>query len=145
MAKHYIPEGLQAVIPQLVVADGRKLLDFLEKAFGATTLHAMPGPDDKGVMLAAVRIGDITLFVSDASGFAKPTSANLFLYVPDVDATFAKATAAGATAGAPPSDMFWGDRWSTVMDPFGNQWQIATHLEDVPPAEMMERMKKAQR
>ncbi len=138
-----IPEGFHAVTPQLVVKDAMQLLDFLKNAFGATVLHVMNGPDGKSVMHAAAHIGDSMIFVSDAPGFAKPTTANLFLYVPDVDASYARATSAGAKLGALVSTMFWGDRWGMVEDPFGNQWQIATHVEDVPPNEMANRMKAA--
>jgi uncharacterized glyoxalase superfamily protein PhnB len=138
-----IPEGFHAVTPQLVVKDATPLLDFLKNAFGATVMHVMNGPDGKSVMHAAVRIGDSIIFASDAPGFAKATTANLFLYVPDADAAFARATSAGAKPGAPVMDMFWGDRWGMVEDPFGNQWQIATHREDVSPDEMAKRMKAA--
>ena len=88
-----------------------------------------------------VAIGDCAIFVSDAGGFAKPTSANLFLYVSDVDATFESAKSAGCKPMSPPNDMFWGDRWSMVEDPFGNVWQIATHKEEVTSEEMQKRMK----
>ena len=138
-----IPEGLRTVTPQIVVADGKRTLEFLGKAFGAETLHSMPGPDGKGVMHAAVRLGDCTLFVSDAGGFAKPTAANLFVYVADVDAAYKRATDAGAKPIVPVSDMFWGDRWGMVEDPSGNRWQLATHVEDVPPGEMAARMAAA--
>lgn len=138
-----IPPGVPPVIPQLVVPDGKALIDFLERAFGAQTQQIMPGPEGKGIMHATVTIGDGRVFVSDANDFAKPTTANTFLYVEDVDAAFARATEAGATALAPVSDMFWGDRWGMVADPFGNIWQLATHVEDVSPEQMAERMKQA--
>jgi PhnB protein len=140
---HHVPPGLSALVPQLVVADGHALLDFLGRALGAETFGVMPGPDGKGVMHAAVRVGEGWVFVSDASEFAKPTQGNLFLYVPDVDAVFARAVAAGATALVPVATMFWGDRWGMIADPFGNVWQLATHVEDVPPEQMGERMKAA--
>jgi uncharacterized glyoxalase superfamily protein PhnB len=138
-----IPEGFRTVTPQIVVKDAMRLLDFLKTAFGASVMHVMNGPDGKSVMHAAARIGDSIIFVSDAPGFAKPTTANLFLYVKDVDAAFARATSAGAKPAAPVADMFWGDRWGMVEDSFGNQWQIATHVEDVSPDEMAKRMKAA--
>jgi uncharacterized glyoxalase superfamily protein PhnB len=138
-----IPEGLHSLTPQLVVKDATKLVDFLKSAFGASVMHVMPGPDGKGVMHGAARVGDSTVFFCDVPGFAKPTTANLFLYVPDVDAAFARATSAGAKPAAPVTDMFWGDRWGMVEDPFGNTWQIATHVEDVSPDEMAKRMKAA--
>ncbi len=139
-AKSHVPEGLPAVIPQLVVSDARALVDFATKAFGAELGHFMPGPDGKGVMHGMFRIGGAVLFVSDLPGFAQPTSANLMVYVPDVDASVAKAVAAGAKVLAPVSDMFWGDRWGMIADPWGTIWQVATHKEQVDPEEMMKRM-----
>jgi PhnB protein len=100
----------------------------------------MPGPDGKGVMHGMIRIGNSVIFVSDLPGFAQPTQANLFVYVPDVDASFANALAAGAQALQPVSDMFWGDRWGMVADPWGTVWQIATHQETLSPEEMAARM-----
>jgi uncharacterized glyoxalase superfamily protein PhnB len=100
----------------------------------------MTGPDNKGIMHAHVRIGDSVVFMSDAGGFAKPTTANVFAYVEDVDATVERAAAAGAKVMAPVADMFWGDRWGMVEDPFGNVWQVATHIEDVSPEEMKRRL-----
>ena len=145
MAKgiHHVPEGLPAVIPQLVCADARTLVAFAEKAFEAKLAHAMPGPDGKGIMHGMMVIGGASVFVSDAGGFAQPTSANLFVYVPDVDAAVARAAAAGGKVLAPVADMFWGDRWAMVADPFGNIWQVATHTENVAPDEMQARMAKA--
>ncbi|HZS37838.1 MAG TPA: VOC family protein [Polyangia bacterium] len=143
-SKSHIPEGLPAVIPQLVVKDGRALVDFAVQAFGAQPGHFMPGPDGKGIMHGMFTIGGAAIFVSDAAGFAQPTSANLFVYVPDVDASFAKAVQAGAKVIAPVSDMFWGDRWGMLADAWGNVWQVATNREQVSPEEMKRRMAAAQ-
>jgi PhnB protein len=142
-AKSHIPDGLRTVTPALVVTDARKLVAFCEAAFGAVLVDHMPGPDGKGIVHGFMSIGDSVVFLSDAPGFAKPTSANLTIYVPDVDKTAAAAVAAGAVTKAPVSDMFWGDRWGMVEDPFGNIWQIATHIEDVPADEMKRRMAEA--
>ena len=139
----HVPQGLRTVTPQLVVPDAKKLVAFIEGAFGGKLMHAFPGPDGKGIMHGFVQIGDCSVFLSDAGGFAKPTSANLFLYVEDVDATFERAKKAGGKPMAPPNDMPWGDRWSMIEDPFGNVWQIATHKEDMSPEEMQKRMKAA--
>ncbi|HKE14006.1 MAG TPA: VOC family protein [Kofleriaceae bacterium] len=138
-AKSHIPEGLRAVTAQLVVADARRLIAFCEAAFGAEVMDLMPAPDG-GVMHGHMRIGDTVLFLSDAKGFAVPTAANLFVYVPDADRTVAAAVSAGAKVAVPLADMFWGDRWGMVEDPFGNIWQIATHQEDLTPDEMKRRM-----
>jgi PhnB protein len=139
-AKSHVPEGLPAVIPQLVVSDAHALVDFATKAFGAELGHFMPGPGGKGVMHGMFRIGGAVVFVSDLPGFAQPTSANLMVYVPDVDASLAQAVEAGAKVLAPVADMFWGDRWAMIADPWGTVWQIATHKEQVEPEEMMKRM-----
>lgn len=144
MAKgiHHIPEGLPAVTPQLVCKDARALVAWAGKAFGAELAHAMPNPDGKGIMHGMMVIGGAKIFVSDAGGFAQPTSANLFVYVPDVDAAVGRAVEAGGKVLAPVSDMFWGDRWGMVADPSGNVWQVATHTENVTPEEMQARMAK---
>jgi len=135
-----IPEGLHSLTPQVVTNDAGAFLAFAAAAFGAELPQPpMKGPDG-GIMHAHLRIGDSVLFASEAGGFAKPTRSNMFLYVPDVDNAVAKATAAGAKILAPPADMFWGDRWAMVEDGFGNVWQIATHIEDVSPSEIKERM-----
>ena len=134
-----VPDGFHTITPQLVVAGAQKFIAFSKEALGAEHMHSMPGPDGK-IMHAALRLGDSTLFLSDAGEFAKPTSTNLFLYVADVDAAFARATKAGCKVVQPVADMFWGDRWGMVEDPFGNQWQLATHVEDVAPEEMQRRM-----
>ena len=135
----HIPNGLTAVTPQLVPKNGRALLEFVKKAFDATVGGEMAGPDGK-IIHSHVLIGGACIFISDASGFAEPTKSNVFLYVPNVDAVIAKAEKAGAKVLAPAKDMFWGDRWGMIVDPEGNHWQIATHVEDVPPEEMQKRM-----
>jgi PhnB protein len=135
----HIPPGLGPVVPQLVVAGAQKAIDLYARAFGAELLHAMPGPKGS-IMHAAIKIGDATLFLSDSSEFAQPTSANNFIYVRDVDAVYARATDAGLKVLSPLANMFWGDRWALLADPFGNQWQIATHVENVTPEEMQKRV-----
>ena len=135
----HIPQGLAPVVPQLVVAGAQRAIEFYKSAFGAELLHAMPGPKGS-IMHAAIKIGDAVLFLSDSSEFAKPTSANNYVYVKDVDALYARATKAGAQVLSPLTTMFWGDRWALLADPFGNQWQIGTHVEDVSPEEMQRRV-----
>ena len=142
-----IPKGYHAVTPYLTVNDGPKALDFYTRAFGAKVTAQMPGPGGK-LMHAEFRIGDSVVMLSDEfpgmSSAKAPTSlggttGSLFLYVPDVDATFKRAVGAGCKVLAPPADMFWGDRFGKLEDPFGNQWAMATHKEDVPPAEIKRR------
>lgn len=136
----HIPPGLPAVVAQFVVKDAPALIEFAVQAFEANRGHVMPGPDGKGIMHGMFFVGGVPIFVSDTGGFAPPTSANLFVYLPDVDRAFARALEAGAKPLAPVGDMFWGDRWGMVSDPWGNVWQIATHKEDVGADEMMKRM-----
>jgi uncharacterized glyoxalase superfamily protein PhnB len=135
-----IPEGGNVPIPHYVVKDARAFLDFLGKAFGAETLHIMPGPDGNGVMHAAARIGSGTIMCADFSPEGNYTRSDTMLYFEDVDAVFQKAIEAGSKEIMPVADMFWGDRWCLVEDPFGNRWQLATHKEDVAPEDMPQRM-----
>jgi len=136
---NYLPQGLAPVVPQLVIAGAQQAIEFYQKAFGAELLHAMPGPKGS-IMHASIRIGEATLFISDSTEFAKPTASNTYLYVKDVDAVFERAVKAGAVVLAPLANMFWGDRWGMVADPFGNQFQLGQHVEDVTPEEMQKRM-----
>ena len=148
MAKNVkpVPDGYHAVTPTLVVKDAKRALEFYGKAFGAETIMSMPDPKGR-VMHAEVRIGDSMIFVTDeipemAPNLKAPASTggnstgSIFLYMPDADATFKRAIDAGASVVMPVTDMFWGDRMGKVADPFGHQWGIATHKEDVTPEEM---------
>lgn len=149
-AANPVPEGCRTVTPYLIIRDAAKAIEFYKKAFGAVERFRMPMPDGK-LAHAEIQIGDSVLMIADenpAWGVQSPQALNgspvsIFLYVPDVDATFKQAVAAGATEVMPVADMFWGDRYGKVADPFGHKWDIATHVEDVAPAEMEERMKKA--
>jgi PhnB protein len=150
MAVKPIPEGYHTITPYLVVDDGTKAIEFYQRAFGAKERGRMLGPDGK-IAHAEIEIGDSVIMVSDPfpQSSTKPpkevgaTTASLFVYSEDVDAAVQKAVDAGATVTMPVEDMFWGDRFGTVQDPFGHQWAIATHKEDVPPEEMAERAKEA--
>jgi PhnB protein len=138
MAVRMIPEGYHSVQPYLLVKGARRLLEFVRKVFDATQGETMPGPDGT-VMHAEVKIGDSTVMIADAQGPWQPTTAALYVYVQDVDATYKKALAAGATSAMEPADQFYGDRHGGVKDEFGNFWWIATHIEDVPKEEMARR------
>jgi PhnB protein len=132
-----IPKGYHSVSPSLSQADAAETIAFCKKAFGAKVLSKLTSPGAK-IMHAEVLIGDSIVMLSDA--VREPAQpANLFLYVEDVDRTFAKAVKAGATILMPVQDMFWGDRFGNVRDPQGNTWGIATHREDVAPKEMKKR------
>jgi PhnB protein len=132
-----IPDGYHSLTPYLNVNDAAKLIDFMKQAFGAEELLRMPGPGG-AVQHAELRVGDSILMVSDALR-DPPMPSTLFLYVPDTDATYRRALAAGAASVAEPVDKFWGDRFARVRDPAGNLWSLATHREDVAPEELARR------
>jgi len=142
-----IPEGYHSVTPYLVVKDAAQAIDFYKRAFGARELGRMPGPDGKGIMHAEIQIGDSRMMLSDEFPGAQARSpqslggstCQMFLYVQDVDAAYKQAVAAGANATMPPPDMFWGDRYGKLSDPFGHEWGLATHKEEVAPEEMKKR------
>jgi uncharacterized glyoxalase superfamily protein PhnB len=142
-----VPEGYRTITPYLVVNGAGEAIDFYVKAFGAVEVIRMPGPGGT-VMHGEVRIGDSMLMLSDEFpdwGALGPVSrggatASIMLYVDDCDAAFRRAVDAGCVAKMPPTDEFWGDRFAKVTDPFGHEWAIATHVEDVTPEEMQRRM-----
>lgn len=134
-----IPDGFHALTPQISAKDAKSAVAFYTKALGAEVLHQMEGPDGT-LMHAALRVGDSTFFVAEASQLP-PTQSNTYVYVRDVDAAYARAIKGGAKSLQGVTDMFWGDRWSLIADPYGNVWQLATHVEDVSPEEMDRRMK----
>ena len=147
-AKKPIPEGFHSITPSLVVRDAAKAIDFYKKALGAQELVRMPGPDGK-IMHAELKIGDSIIFLGEENpqmGAKSPQTlggctGTLNLYVNDVDQTFKQAVSAGGRESMPVADQFWGDRYGTFVDPFGYSWGIATHKEDLSPAEMDQRMK----
>ena len=150
MAPKPVPEGYNTVTPYLAVDGAKKAIEFYKRAFGATERLVMPGPGDT-IGHAEIEIGDSVVMVSDPfpqSSIKAPTAvgattAGVFLYVDDVDEVFKQAIDAGGTEVSAPENMFWGDRFASVADPFGHQWQMATHVEDVSPEDMAERAKEA--
>jgi uncharacterized glyoxalase superfamily protein PhnB len=146
MAVKPIPDGYQTLTPHIVVSDAAKAIDFYKKAFGAEEIARAGGPGGK-IMHAVVRIGNSLLMLNDEfpdMGAKSPkafggTAVTLHVYVEDADKIWQRAVAAGATVHMPIADMFWGDRYGVVVDPFGHHWSIATHKEDVPEQEMMKR------
>ncbi len=142
------PEGYHSVTPYLIVKEAARAIEFYIKAFGGAELMRMPAPDGR-IMHAEIRLGDSPIMLADEfpeRGIRGPqslggTSVGLLIYVPDVDAVFHRAVAAGATVEIPLKDQFYGDRSATVFDPFGHKWTIATHVEDVSPEEMERRSK----
>jgi len=142
-----IPEGYHSVTPYLTCNDTAHAIEFYKKAFDAVEVVRMPMPNGK-IGHAELRVGDSMIMLADEmpGGDARSpqslggTTAGLFLYVKDVDAAYQKAVAAGAKATMPPQDMFWGDRYGKLHDPYGHAWSMATHKEDVAPEEMQRRM-----
>ena len=142
-----IPDGYRTVTPYLTVQGAAKAIEFYKRAFGAHDEGRMDSPDGKRVIHAEIRIGDSMVMLSDefpGMGARSPqalggTTASIFLYVPDVDAAFKRAVDAGAKALMPPTDMFWGDRFGKLVDPFGHEWAMATHQEDLSDEEIRKR------
>ena len=145
-AKQPIPDGFHTVTPHLIMKDAAGALEFYKKAFGAEETSRMPGPDGK-VMHAELKIGDSMLMIADEfpdMGSSGPKSiggspVTLHIYVDDVDALFDRAVKAGGKVTMPLADMFWGDRYGRLEDPFGHQWSIGTHTEDLTPEEIGQR------
>ena len=133
-----IPDGFHTVTPYLTVEGVPKLIDFLKQAFGAQEVARMARPDG-GVIHAEVKIGDSIVMMGEPMGDWKAKPCSLYLYVEDVDGVYQRALQAGGTSVREPSDQFYGDRTGGVIDPCGNYWGIATHVEDVPPEEMKKR------
>jgi len=147
-----IPAGYHTVTAYLTVRDAARAIDFYKGAFGAVQTVRMPGADGKTIMHAELKIGDSIVMLSDeipgmstckAPATLGGTTVGLFLYVRDVDSAFKRAVDAGCKVVKPLEDMFWGDRFGSLMDPFGNSWSMATHKEDVPPKEMARRAQAA--
>lgn len=144
-----VEDGMHTVTPHLTCAGAADAIDFYVRAFGAEEVMRLPDPNGK-LAHAAVRIGDSMVMLMDefpewqARGpkTLGGSSVTIHLSVPDVDAAFRRAVEAGATARMEPADMFWGDRYGVVEDPFGHQWSMATHIRDVPVDELQEAMKR---
>lgn len=145
-----IPQGFRTVTPYLTLNDAARALDFYKRAFGAQEVVRMDAPGGK-IGHAEIKIGDSLIMLGDempGSGCRSPqslggTTSGVMLYVENVDAAFNQAVSAGAQVESPLADMFWGDRYGRLKDPFGHSWSIATHKEDVAPAEMAKRMQEA--
>lgn len=144
MTTKAIPDGHDALIPNFIVRNAAKAIEFYKSVFGATEVLRLPSPDGTKVLHAELKIRDSVLMLSDECpdmGASAPQPGtglpahSVMLYVPDVDSTFKQAIAHGATSVMPPADMFWGDRFSKFVDPFGHLWAVATHTREVTPEE----------
>lgn len=134
-----VPDGYHTVTPYLVVEGASKLIDFMQQAFGAEERSRM-GESGGKIMHAEVQVGDSVIMLADSAGAESgPRPAMLHLYVTDVDAAYKQALAAGASSLREPTDQFYGDRSAGLADAFGNQWWLATHIEDVSEEEMRKR------
>lgn len=150
MAAQPIPEGSEHLVPSLSVEDAAGAIEFYKQAFGAIEHGRMEGPGGM-IAHASLEIHGSRIMLADPfpqSSIRPPkelgaTSISLFIYVDNVDAAFQKAINAGATAVMDVQDMFWGDRWGMVADPYGHHWELATHVEDVSQEEMAERGREA--
>jgi uncharacterized glyoxalase superfamily protein PhnB len=135
-----IPDGFHSVTPSLVVSNAAEAIEFYKKAFNANEIYKFPTPDGK-ILHAMIQIGDSFVMMSDefpTMGMKSPitiggTAVTLHLYVEDSDKIFKQAVDAGAVITMPIMDSFWGDRFGTVMDPYGHSWAIATHKIDMTP------------
>lgn len=147
-----IPKGHHTVTPNLVLRDCAEAIAFYQRAFGAKELMRMPSPDGTRIWHAELQIGDSIVYLGDempgnlarAPTAGEPAAMSIQLYVPGCDAFFERAVKAGAKATRPLQDMFWGDRMGTVMDPYGYQWTIGTHVRDVSQRELERAMEALQ-
>jgi PhnB protein len=145
-----IPRGYHTVTPYLSVRNAAQALDFYKRAFGAEEVMRMNNPQG-AVSHAEIKIGDSIVMIAEeasSSGLRSPQSVgsstvSIFLYLNDVDTAFKQAISAGAKEQQPLSNMFWGDRYGRLTDPFGHSWSLATHIEDVAPEEMQKRAQEA--
>jgi PhnB protein len=144
-----VPEGMHTVTPHLTCAGAADAIDFYKRAFNAQEMARLKGPDGK-LMHGMIRIGDSTVMLVDEypdyGSFGpkslKGSPVTIHLYVEDVDAFVQRAVDAGAKITMPLADMFWGDRYCRLDDPFGHHWSVATHIRDATPEEMQEAMRK---
>jgi PhnB protein len=142
MAVKPIPEGYRTITPYFVVPDAGEFISFMTQAFGATERQRHLGPGGK-IMHAEVQIGDSVVMLGEATSDFQAKTMNIHLYTDHVDAVYKKALAAGGTSMREPADQAYGDRSAGIKDRWGNEWWLATHIEDVSPEEIERRMKAA--
>jgi uncharacterized glyoxalase superfamily protein PhnB len=141
-------KDLQAIVPHLVCAGAADAIEFYKKAFGAVEMMRLPGKDGR-LMHGSIEIGGARVMLVDempewgalSPESLKGTPVTVHLYVDDVDAFVDRAVKAGVTLKMPVADMFWGDRYGVIVDPFGHNWSVATHQRDMTVEEIQEAMK----
>jgi uncharacterized glyoxalase superfamily protein PhnB len=149
-----IPPGHENLIPHLVCDRCSDAIEFYKSAFGAEEIHRVPAPDGRRIMHAAIRIGNSFVYlVDDFPEFCggrsqsptalRGTPVTIHRYVENCDASIRRAQDAGATVSMPAADMFWGDRYGAVTDPYGHKWSFATHIKELTPEQMQAAMKDA--
>ena len=144
MPVKYQPDGYHSLTPYLRMKNAAEAIEFYKRAFGAEEMVRMPGPNGT-IAHAELKVGDAIFMLGEPmEGVSQGTSIGLLLYVKDVDQTFQEATSAGAQAKGTVETMFYGDRTGTVVDPYGIEWMVSTHLEDVSDEEMERRMSQMQ-
>ena len=139
-----IPEGMQSVTPYFICNEAANLISFIEKTFGGNVMARLDGKDDK-VMHATMTIGESIIMIADASEKYAAMPIMVYVYVDDVDAVYKKAIAAKGVSLREPVDEFYGDRSAGIQDPWGNQWWIATHVEDISNEEIEKRAEEFQK
>jgi PhnB protein len=150
MTTKAIPDGYDSLIPSLIVSDGARAIDFYKNVFGAIEIMRMNYPQSQKIAHAELKIRNNVFMLGDECpemgacapqlNAVNPPSTSVFVYVPDVDATYQKALSQGARNVMPPTDMFWGDRYGKFIDPFGHQWGVATKVREVSPEECAKAM-----
>jgi PhnB protein len=151
MAVNFVPDGFPRVTPYLSVDGAAAAIDFYTGVLGATERFRMPGPDGK-IGHAEIAFGDSVVMLADLCMEDQRgplqlggSPVTIMVYVPDVDATYVRAVAAGAKGNAEPENKFYGDRGATITDPWGHVWHLSTHVEDVSPEEMDSRVQAMMR
>lgn len=149
-----IPSGHDGLIPHLVCSPAAEAIEFYKKALGAEEMMRLPSPDGKRLMHASIRLGSGFVYLADdfpeycdgkseTAIALKGTPVTLHRYTKDCDAAIQRAVDAGATVVMPATDMFWGDRYGVIVDPYGHKWSFATHQKDLTPKEIEKAMNEA--
>ncbi len=140
MPVKFMPDGYHTVTPTIIVKGAARLHEFLQKVFDAKVLLSVPGPNNT-IAHSEVQIGDSRLMIADAGPMFAAQTSSYYLYLPDCDAVYKRAIAAGARSEREPKDQFYGDRNASFIDEWGNRWAVGTHVEDVSNEELDRRMK----